>query len=94
MKKKRVGVLISGRGSNMLALIEAARASDYPAEIAFVFSNRPNAGGIETAARLGIATLVIDHRKFATREEFDAAVNKSLQEQELDLIACAGFMSS
>jgi phosphoribosylglycinamide formyltransferase-1 len=92
MSRKRVGVLISGRGSNMMALIEAAKAIDYPAEIAFVLSNRPDAGGIETAAKLGIATQVIDHRKFATREEFDALVNQSLQAQKLDLIACAGFM--
>lgn len=92
MRKKRVGVLISGRGSNMMALIEASQFPDYPAEIVFVLSNRPDAGGIETAARLGIATQVIDHRKFATREEFDAAVNESLQAQKLDLIVCAGFM--
>jgi phosphoribosylglycinamide formyltransferase-1 len=92
MKKRRVGVLISGRGSNMMALIEAARAPDYPAEIAFVLSNRPDAGGIEAAAKIGIATQVIDHRKFATREDFDAAVNDALQAHKLDLIACAGFM--
>ncbi|MEO6608650.1 MAG: phosphoribosylglycinamide formyltransferase [Aestuariivirga sp.] len=92
MKKKRVGVLISGRGSNMMALIEASRAADYPAEIVFALSNRLDAGGIETANKLGIATQIIDHRKFATREEFDSAVNVSLQSKRLDLIACAGFM--
>lgn len=92
MKKKRVGVLISGRGSNMLALINAARNSDYPAEIAFVLSNKADAAGIETASKLGIATQVIDHRKFSSREEFDAAINAAFQAHKLDLIACAGFM--
>ena len=76
----------------MMALIEAARASDYPAEIAFVLSNKADAGGIEAASKLGIATHVIDHRKFSSREEFDAAVNAALQARKLDLIACAGFM--
>ena len=92
MKKKRVGVLISGRGSNMMALIDAARAADYPAEIVCVVSNRPDAGGIETARKAGIATQVINHRDFATREAFDAALNDYLQSQKLDLVACAGFM--
>ncbi len=92
MKKKRVGVLISGRGSNMLALVEAARAADFPAEISCVVSNKPDAGGIETAASLGIATQVINHRDYATREDFDTALNDYLQTQNLDLIACAGFM--
>lgn len=92
MKRKRVGVLISGRGSNMMALIEASHAADYPAEIVFVLSNTPDAGGIETAKKLGIASQIIDHRKFASREEFDAVVNASLQSQKLDIIACAGFM--
>jgi formyltetrahydrofolate-dependent phosphoribosylglycinamide formyltransferase len=92
MRKKRVGVLISGRGSNMMALIEAARAADYPAEIVCVAANRADAGGIETAAKLGLATKVINHRDYASREEFDAALNAYLQTQNLDLIACAGFM--
>lgn len=92
MRKKRVGVLISGRGSNMMALIEAARAPNYPAEIVFVLSNKPEAGGLEAAAKLGIATQVVNHRDFATREDFDAAVNAALQAQKLDIVACAGFM--
>jgi formyltetrahydrofolate-dependent phosphoribosylglycinamide formyltransferase len=92
MRKKRVGVLISGRGSNMMALIEAARAPDYPAEIVFVLSNKPDAGGLESATKLGIATQVVNHRDFATREDFDAAVNAALQAQKLDIVACAGFM--
>ena len=92
MRKKRVGVLISGRGSNMLALVEAARAPDYPAEISCVVSNRPDAGGIEAASRLGIETKVINNRDYPSREDFDAALNSYLQSQNLDLIACAGFM--
>ena len=60
MSRKRVAVLISGRGSNMAALIEAAKAKDYPAEIALVVSNRPDAGGLATARAAGIATEVVD----------------------------------
>ena len=92
MKKVRVGVLISGRGSNMIALVEAARAAEYPADIICVVSNRADAAGLNYAASHGIATKVIDHKAFATREDFDAALNDYLQSQNLDLIACAGFM--
>ena len=92
MKRTRVGVLISGRGSNMMALVEAARAADYPADIICVVSNRADAAGLNYAASHGIATKVIDHRAFATRGAFDAALNDYLQSQNLDLIACAGFM--
>ena len=92
MKKARVGVLISGRGSNMAALVEAARAADYPAEITCVVSNRAAAKGLGYAAARGIATKVIDHKAFASREAFDAALDEFLQSHKLDLIACAGFM--
>jgi phosphoribosylglycinamide formyltransferase-1 len=92
MKRKRVGVLISGRGSNMAALVEAARDPAYPADIVCVISNRPDAPGLKFAQDRNIPTHVIDHKKFATRETFDAALNDYLQSQELDLIACAGFM--
>ncbi len=92
MKKKRVGVLISGRGSNMAALVDAARAPSYPAEIICVVSNRPDAGGLEYAAQHGITAKTIDHKTFATREAFDAELNAYLQQQNLDIIACAGFM--
>ena len=64
MGKKRVAVLISGRGSNMTALIEAARANDYPAEIALVVSNRPEAAGLSRAREAGVATAIVDHRPF------------------------------
>ncbi|MGQ0485039.1 MAG: phosphoribosylglycinamide formyltransferase [Hyphomicrobiales bacterium] len=90
--RKRAGVLISGRGSNMMALAAAARHPAYPAEIICVVSNRPAAEGLQHAAAMGIATKVIDHEAFATREAFEAALNDYLQSQKLDLIALAGFM--
>ncbi len=90
--KKRVGVLISGGGSNMFALVQAAKAADYPAEIVCVASNKHDAAGLKIAEREGIATHVVNHKDYATREEFDAALNAYLQTQNLDIIACAGFM--
>ena len=92
MIRKRVGVLISGRGSNMAALVAAARDPAYPAEIECVVSNRPDAAGLEFAKAQGIATHVINHKDYATREAYDAALNDYLQSQKLDLVACAGFM--
>ena len=92
MIKKRVGVLISGGGSNMHALVKASRAADYPAEIVCVVSNKPDAGGLKIAASEGIATHVVNHKDFTSREAFDAALNAYLQTQNLDIIACAGFM--
>jgi phosphoribosylglycinamide formyltransferase-1 len=92
MARKRVGVLISGRGSNMMALVEAARADNYPAEIALVASNKADAAGLDFAAANGIKTAVVSHREFETREAFDAALNAVLQHHNLDIICCAGFM--
>ena len=92
MTRKRVGVLISGRGSNMAALVAAARDPAYPAEIVCVVSNRAGAAGLEFAKAQGIAAHVINHKDYATREAFDAALNDYLQAQKLDLVACAGFM--
>lgn len=92
MQKKRVGVLISGRGSNMRALVEAAKHPDYPAEIVFVGSNVANAAGLDFARGNRISTSVINNREFASRELFDAALNAELQKHNLDLICCAGFM--
>jgi phosphoribosylglycinamide formyltransferase 1 len=92
MKRKRVGVLISGRGSNMAALVDAARDPAYPAEIVCVVSNRPDAAGLKFAQGRIIPTHVVDHKSYTTREAFDAALNDYLQSQNLDLIACAGFM--
>jgi phosphoribosylglycinamide formyltransferase 1 len=92
MTRKRVGVLISGRGSNMAALVAAAAAADYPAEIACVVSNRPDATGLDFARDHKILAHAIDHKSFSSRELFDEALNDYLQKQSLDLIACAGFM--
>jgi phosphoribosylglycinamide formyltransferase-1 len=92
MNKKRVGILISGRGSNMRAIVEAARNPDYPAQVVCVVSNKADAGGLDYARAQGIATHVVDHKNYASREDFDAAVNSYLQSQGLDLIVCAGFM--
>jgi phosphoribosylglycinamide formyltransferase-1 len=93
MPRKRVAVLISGRGSNMSALIEAARASDYPAEIAVVISNRPEAGGLAHAAAAGIATVTVDHTRFGSdREAFERALHAELQSRAIDLVCLAGFM--
>jgi phosphoribosylglycinamide formyltransferase 1 len=90
--KKRVGILISGRGSNMMALVEAARAADYPAEIALVISNRPSAAGLARAQSAGVRTLAIDHKNYADREAFDAAVEAALDEAGTELVCHAGFM--
>src|SRR6185503_18936571 len=90
--KKRVGILISGRGSNMMALVEAARAVDYPAEIALVISNRPDAPGLDRAQAAGMKTLAIDHKAYTTREGFDAAVEDALIQDGIDLVCHAGFM--
>jgi phosphoribosylglycinamide formyltransferase-1 len=90
--KKRVGILISGRGSNMSALAEAARGNDYPAAIALVISNRPDALGLERAKAAGIKTLVIDHKAYTTREAFDMAVEAALLGDGVELVCHAGFM--
>jgi phosphoribosylglycinamide formyltransferase-1 len=90
--KKRVAILISGRGSNMLALVEAARAADYPAEIALVISNRPDAPGLQHAQSAGLKAIAIDHKTFATREAFDDAVEAALTQAGIDFVCHAGFM--
>jgi phosphoribosylglycinamide formyltransferase 1 len=93
MAKKRVAVLISGRGSNMAALIEAAKAPDYPAEIALVASNRPDAAGLARAAAEGIATAVVDHTAFGKdREAFERALQAALEAHGIELVCLAGFM--
>jgi phosphoribosylglycinamide formyltransferase-1 len=93
MPKKRVAVLISGRGANMAALIAAARKPDYPAEIAVVLSNRPDAGGLRRAGAEGIATVVVDHDDFGKdREAFERAVQAQLEAYRIDIVCLAGFM--
>ena len=92
MTRKRVGVLISGRGSNLQALIEAAQASDYPAEIVLVISNVPGAQGLARAEAAGIPTRTINHKDFTFREAFDAALTAALQDAGVELLCNAGFM--
>jgi phosphoribosylglycinamide formyltransferase-1 len=92
MARKRVAILISGRGSNMAALIDAARKPDYPAEIVLVISNQPNAPGLLVARQKGIQTTTIDHKAFATRDAFDAALETRLAKARVDIICLAGFM--
>lgn len=90
--RKRVGILISGRGSNMLSLIEACRRPDYPAQIVTVLSNRPQAPGLDLARAAGIAALAIDHKAFATRAAFEAELDRELRAAKVDLVCNAGFM--
>lgn len=90
--KKRVGVLISGRGSNMSALIEAAKAVDYPAEIAVVIANKADAGGLETARAEGIPAFAIPHREFASKSEHEAAVSAALHAAKAEIVCLAGYM--
>lgn len=90
--KKRVAVLISGRGSNMNALIDAARAADYPGEIVAVLSNKPDAGGLATAAGYGIPTKAVDHRLYADRAAHERALIEALDAFEPDVVCLAGYM--
>lgn len=92
MAQKRVAILISGRGSNMTALMKAAKAKNYPAEIVLVLSNRPEAQGLELAKAEGIPTAIVDHKTFSTREDFDAAIQRELSAAKIDFVCLAGFM--
>jgi phosphoribosylglycinamide formyltransferase 1 len=93
MAKKRVAILISGRGTNMAALIAAAKKPGYPAEIALVLSNRPDALGLRRAAAEGIVTAVVDHCDFGKdREGFERAVQALLEAHRIDIVCLAGFM--
>jgi phosphoribosylglycinamide formyltransferase-1 len=92
MVKKKVGVLVSGRGSNLQALLDAAADPAFPAEITLVISNIPGVYALERAAKAGVPTLVIPHKKFASREEFDAAMDAALRAAGIDIVCLAGFM--
>src|SRR6185503_15386640 len=92
MKRRQVAILISGRGSNMAALIAAAQDDAYPATISLVISNRPDAPGLARAAAAGVATAVLDHRGFADRATFDAALRRLIDESGAERVACAGYM--
>ena len=92
MTRKRVAVLISGRGSNMRSLVEAADSDNYPAEIVAVVSNRPDAPGLKWASDRGLPTSVVDHKNFSGRADFEQALTAELAAVNADLICCAGFM--
>lgn len=90
--RRRTAILISGRGSNMAALIAAARAPAYPAEIALVLSNRSEAGGLALARQAGVATAAVDHKIYAGRDEYEASMQALLDIHRIELICLAGFM--
>lgn len=92
MARLKVAVLISGRGSNLQALIDACAGRDFPAAISLVIANRADAAGLSRAATAGIATQVIPHRDYASREAFDAALTMALDAAGVELICLAGFM--
>lgn len=92
MNKVKTAILISGRGSNMTALINAANDPSFPAEIAIVISNAPSARGLEKAKSLGIRTSIIDHTKYASRDSFEEAIHHCLTLERVELVCLAGFM--
>jgi len=90
--KKRAAILISGRGSNMMALIEAAKAPDYPVQIVGVFSNKLDAPGLDFARANGVPAIAVSHKDFASREAFDAVIDAALADWQVDYVCLAGFM--
>ncbi len=92
MPDAKIAVLISGRGSNLKALLDACAAPDYPADIVLVISNKPKAAGLDLARKAGVTQAVIDHRDFETREDFDEAVSERLRAAKVDYVCLAGFM--
>lgn len=92
MTRLKLGVLISGRGSNLQALIDAAADPDYPSEIAVVVSNEPDAYGLERARAAAIPTAVVDHRDFPDRPSFEAALDRQLEAAGAELVCLAGFL--
>jgi phosphoribosylglycinamide formyltransferase-1 len=92
MARRRTAILISGRGTNMAALIEAARDPSYPAEIAVVISNIASAKGLEIAEAAGIKTLVISNKYYSTKTVFEEQILKALSESRIELVCLAGFM--
>ncbi len=92
MIRKKVGVLVSGRGSNLQALLDACADPAFPAEVALVISNVPGVYALERAAKAGVATRVIPHKPFPSREAFDAAVDAELRAAGIEIVCLAGFM--
>lgn len=91
-EKKRTAILISGRGSNMMSLVQAAKQPEYPAEIVLVVSNRPDAEGIAWARDQGIPVLAMDHKLYADRTHFDGQLHGVLTASRVELVCLAGFM--
>jgi phosphoribosylglycinamide formyltransferase-1 len=91
-KKARLVILISGRGSNMRSILDAAKAGSLDVDISAVISNRPDAAGLAFAAEEGIETAVIDHKQFESREQFDEALATKIDEYQPDFVILAGFM--
>ncbi len=92
MPRRRVAVLISGRGSNMTSLLAATKDPAFPAEISLVLSNRPEAPGLATAREHGVNTVAIDHKQHMSREDFERAMQEVLEAHRVELICLAGFM--
>ena len=92
MTKIPIGILISGRGSNMSALLDACRQSDYPCRVAVVVSNRPDAAGLDIARQAGVPAHVIDHTRFPDRQSFEDRLDKTLRQAGARLLCNAGFM--
>ena len=90
--KQRIAILISGRGSNMMSLVEAAGASGFPAEVVAVIANRADAAGIAWAAARGIPTRIVDHKAYPDREAFEAELHKTITSSAARLVCLAGFM--
>ena len=89
---KRIGILISGRGSNMQVLSEACRLGRLPASVGVVISNRHDAEGLHVAAQADVPNLTLDHREYANREDYDAALVRQLERHAVDIVLLAGFM--
>jgi phosphoribosylglycinamide formyltransferase-1 len=92
MARLKLGVLISGRGTNLQAILDVCADENFPADVAIVLANRPDAAGLERAKRVNIATEVIDHKAFPDRPSFERAMNARLDDAGVDLICLAGFM--
>jgi phosphoribosylglycinamide formyltransferase-1 len=90
-KRTPTAILISGTGSNMIALIEAAQAPDYPADIQLVISNRPEAAGLLKADALGVKAICVDHRDYKSRAEFEAELDAALRAHAIEFIACGVY---
>ena len=92
MARLKIGVLISGRGSNLQALIDAAADPAFPAEIALVVANQADAGGLARARAVGIRTEIINHRAFNAKQGFEASIDAALRGAKIELVCLAGFM--